>query len=98
MCPERPGVGSVFDRTGRVVSVVVSKLRDVASPDDKTENVNFAINSNYLISIPQQAGMKYSKEGNPAKTSSKDVYSEKPVKVRQDRSPIRSPGGMSSGF
>ena len=51
--PIQPGSsgGPIFDEMGNVVGVVVAKLRDTASPDGDTENVNYAVNVKYLLPL-----------------------------------------------
>ena len=51
--PIQPGSsgGPLLDEMGNVVGVVVAKLRDEASPDGDTENVNYAVNVKYLLPL-----------------------------------------------
>lgn len=59
--PLQPGNsgGPVFNRYGEIVGVAVAKLKDSASQDYDVENVNFAVKSNYLINLLDQAGVSF---------------------------------------
>lgn len=67
--PIQPGSsgGPVFDDNGNVVGVVVSKLKNEASPDGDTENINYAVNVSFLrplieplnIALEAPRGEKY---------------------------------------
>ncbi len=51
--PIQPGSsgGPLLDEMGNAVGIVVAKLRDAASPDGDTENVNYAVNVKYLLPL-----------------------------------------------
>lgn len=57
--PIQPGSsgGPVFDEFGGVVGVVVAKLRNTASPDLDTENVNYAVNIKYVTPLLETLGV-----------------------------------------
>ena len=58
--PIQPGNsgGPVVDDFGNLVGVVVAKLKNEASSDKDIENINYAINTDYLKPLLKQINLK----------------------------------------